>query len=141
MLFNLIQESWWQVYLILFKQYSCNLKGKTGLFSTFFGPDLRPQKWNFWQKKIFFKICFHIIVEYDYFSCLCRINIDNTIRYSKIYFNFFLFFRYEEHLINIWLVLIQNYPKAVVLGNDYLVIQSAKILLLPSICEIIFVIL
>ena len=28
-----------------------------------------------------------------------------------------IIFRYEEHLINIWLVLLENYPDAVVAGN------------------------
>ena len=37
------------------------------------------------------------------------------------YYTYIFFVRYEEHLINIWLVLLQNYPEAVVLGNDYLV--------------------
>ena len=55
------------------------------------------------------------------YSCPCRININN-LKYIKI----ICFFRYEEHLINIWLVLIQNYPEAVVLGNDLVILINTQ---------------
>ncbi len=36
--------------------------------------------------------------------------------YWKIMLKSF-YFRFEEHLINVWLTLLHNYPKAVVLGK------------------------
>ena len=72
---------------------------------------------------IIFFVCIKVDTIYNFQS------LYNTSIKVAPYLQKCVFFRYEEDLIDIWLILLKNYPDAIVLGMVHLVLHPHGIIL------------